>query len=771
MIHISQGNTNYPFLAIDSEVLGCFDKAIDNLSLGKNYSLDFQIIKRTLECTLQVTGQSLDIKKMKSSAFTEICLSYIGALYSPTFFKTSQLRKYTLVKSFLQLIAKLEIMFNTPPLPIVHIAKKVKTEDVEKCIMQFHGLELNEEKVWFWSGWSCSNKIGRVYWAPLHPIYKRLGRSFTHKLHLVCVDFISSRNVNKIPLLGELAKFIEQYEGTLEEHDLKRPEIVGQFWRKFMTYFLLTKYADGKGSKLTTLSDNWRNKFVHFVQSYLIPSGLFAQTWGEFPTFPAKISTGANTHIKTSKDGDEFKVKLLTDIPMHLTDGETMQLLFEKIQADVDVATQWASWAANDIWNRYKTRVELSSLGKIVVKGENYKNNGNNWLTNRDNPDYLKNAAATLNYYGHIVSKIDGTTILPTPLLQTAHELGLPNTSALLPHCILLIANHPAITPSFLENLELFDKNGKQIGFKETDGGHKLIGYKRRRSAKFAQQIISLNDTTTTLVEQIIAITKSIREYLRSKNDDNWRYLLLTSREGFTYPSRVKRISSDCEVKIRVQKFAESLKNTSSLSSEQRIQYAQRFNFSSLRASSAVLVYLRTRSIKEMSQALGHAKLKLQLIERYLPEPILSFFQERWIRIFQTGILVEALKESDYLMEVSGFESIHELHEFLNIHALKLQYENENETKSDSTILCKKSENVVRFGVNSSILTMMLSLQQAVQVATKTVHEKAKYWAEISQHVISHIETQESYRPDLQAHLEKARRLANPATMDCLIYG
>lgn len=547
--------------------------------------------------------------------------------------------------------------------------------------------------------------------------------------------------------------------------------MVGGFWRSFMTYYLLTKYANGNGSKLTTLSDNWHNAFVHFVQSYLIPSGLFVEPWGEFPNFPAKITTGANTHIITSKDGVEVKVKLLTDIPLQLTDEEAMRLLFEKIQTDVDVATQWASWAVNDIWNRYKTRTELSSLGQMVIKGNNSKNNGNKWLADRNNPDYLKNAAATLNYYGHIVSKIDGQSILPTPLLQTAHELGLPNTSALLPHCILLIANHPAITPSFLENLELFDKNGKQTGFIETDGGYKLIGYKRRRGAKLAQQIILLNDTTTSLVEQIIALTTSIREYLKSKKDDNWRYLLLTSREGFTYPSRVKRLSSDCQVKIRVQKFAESLKNTSSLTSEQRIQYAKRFNLSSLRASSGVLVYLRTRSIKEMSQALGHAKLKGQLIERYLPEPILSFFQERWIRIFQAGILVEALKESDYLMEVSGFESIHELHEFLNIHALKLPHENQNEMESYSTAFCKKSEEVVRFGVNSSILTMMVSLQQAVQVATKTVHEKAKYWAEISQHLISHIETQESYRPDLQAHLEKAKRFANPAIMDHIIYG
>jgi hypothetical protein len=771
MIHISQGKNQYQFSAIDLEVLECLDKVIENLSIGKDYSLDLEIIKRTLECTLQVTGQSLNLKKMRSAEFIDVCTSYIGALYSPTFFKSSQHRKYRLAKSFFQLITKLEIMFESYHLPSINLSPKVTTEHVQICILQFHSLEINEEKMWVWSGWPCYNKIGKVYWAPLYPIYKRFGRSFTYQLHLVCIDFLRARNVNKVPLLGDLVKFIEQYEGQLEEGDFKRAEIMGGFWRKFMTYFLLTKYANGKGSKLTTLSDNWHNAFVHFVQSYLIPSGLFVQPWGEFPTFPAITSTGANTHIKTSDDGEEFKVKLLTDIPLHITDGDAIQLIFEKIQTDVEIATKWACWAANDIWDRYKRGVELSLQGQVVKRANSCRNNGNNWLTDRNNPDYLKNAATTLKYYGHIVNKVDTEAILPSPLLQTAYELGLPNTSALLPHCILLIANHPAITPSFLENLELFDKYGKQIGFIETDGGHKLIGHKKRRSAKLAQQIIPLNATTATIVKQIIALTTSIRDYLRSKNDDNWRYLLLTSREGFSYPSRIKRLSSDSEVKIRVLKFADSLKNTSLLTNEQRIQYAMKFSLSSLRASVGVLVYLRTRSIKEMSQALGHAKLKGQLIERYLPEPILSFFQERWIRIFQTGILVEALKESDYLMQVSGFESIHELHEFLNLHALKLPHDNKNEMESDSIAIPATSKEVVRFGVNSSILTILISLQQAVQFSKKSVHEKAKYWAEISQHLIAHIESQKLYRPDLLDHLEKAKSLANPSILDYIIYG
>lgn len=769
MIHIDQGNTQVVYSAIDSEVLSCIDKTIVDLNLNKKYPPSYSVLKRTLECILQITDKKLDMETMKSFSFNEICFLYIGALYSSIFY-TSHHRKYVLLQLFLKLIKRLEQLFNAYPLPIIAVSTTNNTEDIEKCRFQFERITLNEEKLWLWQGWPCPNRRGRVYWAPLHDLNTKFGRSFTNSFHSICIEFVGGRNVNKVPCLTSLIKFISQYQAIVDVNDLKRPEIMGRFWRSFMKYYLISKYANGEGSKFTTLSDNWHNAFVPFAKSFLIPSGLFAEPFGEFPNFPAKNSSGANTHIRTSKNGEEVKVKLLTDIPLHLSDEESMHLLFKQIQEDVSIATNWASWASNDIWSRYQLRLENSLNGQIVKRGTDSSHNGNRWKIDRKNPNHLKNAAATLNYHGHIVNDNDAFVILPNPLLQTAYELGLPITGALLPHCILLIANHPMITPSFLENLQLYDKNGKQIGFIKTDSGYKLIGHKRRRGPNLAEQIISLNETTTMIVTQIIALTSSIREYLRSQLDDNWRYLLLTSKQGFSYPNRIKKISSETEVRSRVEKFAESLENTCLLNSDERLRYALRFNFSSLRASSGVLIYLQTRSINEMSKALGHAKVDFGLIERYLPEPILSFFQERWIRIFQAAILVEALKESPYLLKASGFKCIQELDEFLRLHALRFLDGNQEEYNYLET-LGGESINVLRFGINTTILTLLISLQLAVQNATKTVHEKAKYWAELSKHLIGHIETKELNRPDLLSHLEKAKELADPLIMSQIIYG
>jgi hypothetical protein len=247
--------------------------------------------------------------------------------------------------------------------------------------------------------------------------------------------------------------------------------------------------------------------------------------------------------------------------------------------------------------------------------------------------------------------------------------------------------------------------------------------------------------------------------------------LLLTCKQGFSYPVRVKRLATDTSLDFRTNHMAESLENTTSLNREQRAQYAQRFSLPALRASCGVLVYLKTRSIREMAEALGHAGDDGKLIHRYLPEPISAFFQERWIRIFQAGILVEALKDSDQLFAATGFGSINEIDVFLKNHALKLPKENHSDESFNSPKSGSIPKTNIVFGVNAEILTMLVSLQHAVENATKVVHEKARYWAEISQHIISHLENLDSYRPDLMEYLEYAKCNANPSMMEPLIYG
>ncbi|WVV47951.1 hypothetical protein THH46_30435 [Pseudomonas sp. NA13] len=73
-----------------------------------------------------------------------------------------------------------------------------------------------------------------------------------------------------------------------------------------------------------------------------------------------------------------------------------------------------------------------------------------------------------------------------------------------------------------------------------------------------------------------------------------------------------------------------------------------------------------------MSEALGHKSFDPSLLARYLPAPIWDFFQDRWIRIFQAGIIIEAMDGSPYKLKASGFDTLEQVEEFLLNHSIQL---------------------------------------------------------------------------------------------------
>ena len=105
-----------------------------------------------------------------------------------------------------------------------------------------------------------------------------------------------------------------------------------------------------------------------------------------------------------------------------------------------------------------------------------------------------------------------------------------------------------------------------------------------------------------------------------------------------------------------------------------------------LRASKAVQLYLIQNDTQKMAEALGHKYYRPELLSFYLPETILNFFQSRWIRIFQKGIICEAMKDSKNFFKASKFNSLEELEEFMNLHSLKNIPEPKIDINNNSTI-------------------------------------------------------------------------------------
>lgn len=484
---------DYPFSGIHSQVLKAFNTAKANLAPG--YAKTVPALLKAFECFFQISGRRLTLLNLSHQRFRILCEEFIGALYSERFIALTPHRRYSYAYTLKQLLTALQQQIPGLFAADFHLSSVGNTSFVQCCIARFEKIELRTDIVWLWHAWPSTNRSGRVTWFRLYPLYVRLGKDFTQHIYQACDEYYSSRKCHRVIAITELVKFIHCYPSDLTPQDFKQPQFATQFWRQFFMYYMKEGYASGVSVEV--LITNWRAEFAHFVKEYLIGSGLFAESFGEFPCPAPRRVEGPRTHIRATKDGTEVKVKLLTHVPLQVTDSEAMELLFKQIQVDVDLITTWAAWATKEIWERHTRRLSLAAQGQARTIHASAANNGQKWLTSRSNPDHLKNAAATLLKHGYVTNKdLDTSNLFPTPLSQTAHELGLPTTGALLPHCISLVATHPAITPSFLENLELYDKNGIRVGLLETGSGYALNGRKARNGPNHSQQIIKLTEAT-----------------------------------------------------------------------------------------------------------------------------------------------------------------------------------------------------------------------------------------------------------------------------------
>ena len=176
---------------------------------------------------------------------------------------------------------------------------------------------------------------------------------------------------------------------------------------------------------------------------------------------------------------------------------------------------------------------------------------------------------------------------------------------------------------------------------------------------------------------------------------------------------------------------------------DEAIKFANKISLTKMRASKGIQTYIKTESTTKMAEALGHKKYRSDLLSHYLPEPILDFFQRRWISIFQKGIICEALKESNFILESSGFKDMDTLNNFLKTHTIRNIPDN-----SDLSIDSEKkdgctNESEVYISISEDRISALLSIKSAVDLSKnkEKVSSKAIYWANFGERLVKEIET------------------------------
>jgi len=724
--------SNYPIKHIDQLTLELLQSVFPEKDSKNDWGGK---ITSLLDVYLGVTEQKITFLSLSKKSINRLFSGFYGALLSDEFIGVAEVTRNAYTRFFRRAVEVLSAQIPNIN-PII---------DVQKSITIWEKETKSPVEIEYYQGWLLKGKNGierlglGLVW-----FWNHFGPDRTRAVHQgamkVTVRLIERSQGNYVAVLNEFVNYLEFNHSKTPLSEFQNSQfttsLVEDFCRSFFNR-VVEKKLD-----LETSIKRWNDCRFIFVSAFF-DSGAFAKPFRDYPYIEPKRKPGSETKIRVDENNNEIKEKLIVDVPLQLTDDEAIELIFKQIDSHISMVEKWAKAAAEEQHQKSKKQKEID----IRVFGKDVS--------------------------AHQKRRFLGLKI-NSSLIKMAKSIGVPRSYSLEPFMYLLIKEHPTITESFLTGLELYDKNGKLVAIEETDNCSYLIGYKKRKGGDKSLQRIKLNDISKTLINQVLDITEKARDYLKSINDDNYRFLFLSTRIGFSKPTKITTIfnplRADSAREERITQVVNSLYGNIKGSErdfdkekEDALKLIKKLSMTKFRATVAVQIFLKTKSAKKMAEELGHELYKPELLSHYLPEPLLQFFQSRWIRIFQKGLICEATKNTPYQLRASNFSTMDELDEFLNNHALKLPKENED--------LNSAGVSDVLVSVDENILTALLSLEAAV-LASPTqdrISAKAIYWSRFSQLITLEIQ-QNRYDREIKSALEKAKMNIDHTTMQEMIY-
>lgn len=762
----------YKLTAIEADVRDLFRNALLTVT-QENYN-ELSRVVTLFECYLQVTGQHVTQGMLNSPAFEGLADGFVGAVESEIFFAATWKTRY----NYRRLFSDLLTLLSNSGVRISYIPERPYSTGFTSlhtghCIRLFRGMSINQTRAWIWHSWAVYNLNHKRRWLNLQSLAERFPRTFVEEFYKTSSDYFSSRRSEETDFISAIAEFTAQHPRATVK-TLLDPNFSQRFWVDFASHYLANMVTTCAPYRVV---ESWYGKVTIFAQQYLFATSLYAAP-ENFPTPPKRKPIGGTRHLTTDESGAVRIEKLLTYVPIHLSQSEAVDILFKRLQSDVDLTIKWANGEAQKIWSAYQQRKKWENEGKAREVSPPHINNGACWLTSRDNPDHLRNAAATIaNYGGYVTREAEKNIaiLLPKGLSAVAEELGFPTSYSLLPHMAILVHEHPDITPAFLEKLEVFDNLGKLSGLIKEDSEWVLKSVKMRKGPIAAEQHIVLTPRSRQIIHQVLLLTADPRKYLRAQNNADWKALFITTGRAFGIPKAVTKISEAGSNPIACLKRKSQFVEHTGVSEEEAADLVSRFSLPALRASMGVLKYVETCSGPKTAEYLGHKAYYPALLARYVPEPLRAFLQSRYVRIMQTGIIIEAMRSSPYLLEAASFTNDVELNAFLSNHILDFptNKRNTNQSNIKNGTATDGSDEIERIvlSVDESILTLYASLELAMQEQASVALPIATYWNNIGTRLMRYIEEKQNAEPDHMSLLLKAKANANRNLVGAFFHG
>ncbi|OEE36076.1 hypothetical protein [Vibrio ordalii] len=597
-------------------------------------------------------------------------------------------------------------------------------EYTQSCIDKYEALPILSERLEYLNGWTVISQSRETALVNLDTLYVKYGRNFTLKIHKVLKAYALTQKTSTLKnsllkimsLLGSIAMLDSHSSVKSFEKLLSASHVHTTFYKAYQIQLV---QCIAKSNDLYIFNR-------HFNDSIEVYRSAFINT----KAYPAPLKPFIKPDVKTIKNPPSFSVggkssdaeKLIwfSDIPLHIKDDEAIEIIETRLSRVMNFVHK----AFDSHFERLKEiqarneRFRKEGLVKPLSGNQSGGVEGNYGFL--IGSEHLANTIATFyqyginGYTGYCYKAFLGVTSDTNTLLK---ELNLPTNSTLLTLTTLLVVEHPKITPSWLQKLQLFDEHGKKCGYFQSGEQYILSSKKERRGRNLAQQDVILNDYSKSIVDFIIEHTQLAREHLKSIGNPDWKYLLLTCSINQaakpTYASQLYK--SHQSLLSDVLQYHNQILDEDSLSSEEIELIISVPIHRAVRRHKGLKIYLETRSQIALADSLGHKEMRPELLRSYLPKPLMEFFTERVVRQFQKAIILKAMGDSPYLLDAVNM-SYEEMEEFLENHGITDIPDLNAKAFENSTSDTEQSlfDSIV-FTVTVPLIQLLISIKEVIE--------------------------------------------------------
>ncbi|NOH95521.1 hypothetical protein [Vibrio sp. 99-70-13A1] len=594
------------------------------------------------------------------------------------------------------------------------------SDDAQRCIENFQELNIDTGKLNYLNGWQVFSKDGTELELHLDSIYIAYGVTFTQQIHEALINYTHTQKTTT--LRGHIS-YIKAFFEVMTQVCPNRNEIrkrlsslhVQAFFHDIMNVWFALHLARGNKSK--AFFSLWRNTICIYTDCF-IDARIFDAPVKPFivPKWKSPQST-IPTFSVGGQATEKEKERWFADIPIKIKDKEAITIIQSKIDKDLAYIRHVCMTKFKEFKERDERNAVFIRIGAIKPLSNTQNHHKYRGFVGYKN---LANTVATFYAYGFYSKKYGNYTDFLGfygKASTLSKELNLPTTSTLAVLSTLLVIEHPRITPAWLSGWKLFDKNGKQTGFKKSNNQYVAVSYKERKGKTIAQQTVVLNEFSKTVVEFLIKHTSFAREHLKASGKPAWRNMLLTAKVASANSiNNIRNLD-------RAPQYLDWLGNPSLLESNSSMEHGDAIKLTNLislrsvRKHRGLQIYLETRSIAAVAEALGHKKVDLVLLASYLPEQLMDFFNERWIRQFQNAILLEAMKDSKYRLDAVNMTA-EDIEEFLSNHGLghlPSHFDHGFQQQADDNNHRVSSFDEMTFLISTSLLQLLIAIRTIVE--------------------------------------------------------